>query len=318
MGKRTERVKSKKKRLKKILLVLLIIGLGIGAYVFSIYHDVKQTVEDELHETITNIEYNPKKVQSGKETLNILLMGVDERENDIGRADTLIMLSLNPSTESMQMISIPRDTYTDIIGYGKKDKINHSYPFGVLETGTTKGGTDMTVATVENFLDVELDYYVRMNMEGLTELVDAIDGITVDNPIEFTQNGDQFPKGEVHLDGPRAMNYVRMRKQDPEGDMGRNLRQRLVIQGIIEKGASVGSVTRIDDILDVLGQNMTTNMTFDEMKDIFKNYRSARHNQNNYQITGKGQYIGDIWYLMVADEEIQKVHQMIDDFSSKQ
>lgn len=318
LGKRTERKqqeRQKKKGLKIFLWILAAIFLVVGGYALYVYNQVKQTVEDDIRETVESIHHQPDKAEAGEETLNILLMGVDKREHDSGRADTLILMSLNPNTNSMQQISIPRDTYTDIIGHGTTDKINHAYAFG---------GTDMQVATVENFLDIELDYYVKINMEGLSELVDAVGGITVNNPIEWTDTGNDgykkgyhYAKGPIELNGEQAMGFVRMRKQDPEGDAGRNKRQRLAIEAIIDKGASVGSVTRIDDILQVLGDNVSTNMSFDEMKNIFKNYKDTRNSQTSYQIQGSGQWIGPKWYLIVPDEEIQKVHNMIKEFNEK-
>src|SRR5699024_1362831 len=108
------------------------------------------------------------------ERLNILLLGVDQRGNDSGRSDALMVLTLKPESDEMQIVSIPRDTRTTIIGRGTEDKINHAYAFG---------GADMSIQTVENFLDIELDYFVRINMEGLKELVDEIGTITIDNEI---------------------------------------------------------------------------------------------------------------------------------------
>ncbi|MRG84799.1 LCP family glycopolymer transferase [Salinibacillus xinjiangensis] len=320
MGKRTDRIREKKKSkkgLKIFLTVLATIILAVGVFALYVYNSVKDTVSEDMNEDVESIanDISKEKASKGEETLNILLMGVDEREGDKGRADTLILLSLNPNTDSMQMISIPRDSYVDIVGYGKQDKINHSYVYG---------GTDMTVATVEKFLDVELDYFVKINMGGLSDLVDAIGGVTVNNPIEWVDSGDDgykagfhYPKGEITLNGPEAMGFVRMRKQDPKGDAGRNERQRILIDAIIDKGASVGSVTRIDDILEVLGDNMSTNMSFDEMQDIYKHYRNTRNNQKNYQIQGTGQYIGPIWYYMISEEERQKVHNMITEFNAQ-
>ncbi|MBB6453644.1 LCP family protein required for cell wall assembly [Salirhabdus euzebyi] len=317
MGRRTERIQEKKKKkkgLKIFLIILAILFIIAGAFALYVYNKVKSTVEDDMHEKVGSIDNDPSKVKDGTEALNILLMGVDERESDSGRADTLIILSLNPNTDSMQMISIPRDTYTEIVGHGTEDKINHSFTFG---------GADMTVATVEKFANIDLDYYVKINMEGLSDLVDAVGGITVDNPIDWVESGAayekgfHYKKGEIELNGPEALGFARMRKQDPEGDVGRNLRQRLVINAIIDKGASVGSVTRIDDILDALGTNVSTNMSFDEMKDIFKNYRDARKNHTNYQVQGYGEYIGPYWYLIVPDEERQNVHNMIVEHNNK-
>src|SRR5699024_11700178 len=149
--------------------------------------------------------------------LNILLLGVDERKYDSGRSDALMVLSLNPKDDSMQLVSIPRDTRTTIVGKGFEDKINHAYAFG---------GSDMSVATVENFLNIELDHYVRMNMEGLKELVDKLGTITVDNEIAWNDGKYDFNTGPVEMDGDKTMAYVRMRKQDPDGDFGRTERQR--------------------------------------------------------------------------------------------
>src|SRR5699024_12248826 len=96
-----------------------------------------------------------KKVKA-TEPLNILLLGVDARESDKGRSDALIVLSLDPQNDVMRLISIPRDTRTTIVGKGGEDKINHAYAFG---------GTGMAVATAEDFLGIEVDYYFHLNMK---------------------------------------------------------------------------------------------------------------------------------------------------------
>src|SRR5699024_4856649 len=103
---------------------------------------------------------------------------------------------------------------------GTEDKINHAYAFG---------GADMSIQTVENFLDIELDYFVRINMEGLKELVDEIGTITIDNEIEWNDGTYNFTKGPIEMDGDKTLAYVRMRKQDSAGDFGRTERQRKVI-----------------------------------------------------------------------------------------
>ncbi|MFP3489657.1 LCP family protein, partial [Staphylococcus sp. SIMBA_130] len=89
--------------------------------------------------------------------ISILLMGVDERENDQGRSDTMIMITVNPNDNSMMMFNIPRDTRTEIIGRGTVEKMNHAYAYG---------GVEMAMDTVENFLDVPIDYYFKVNMEA--------------------------------------------------------------------------------------------------------------------------------------------------------
>ncbi|SFB10913.1 transcriptional attenuator, LytR family [Lentibacillus halodurans] len=301
--KRVNRKKSKKRWLKITLAVIGLLILGIGLYGLSIYGNARDTVNEKMHEQIDSIDRNlTKKKVEASEQLNVLLLGVDEREHDSGRSDALMVLSLEPKNEEMQLISIPRDTRTTIVGEGVEDKINHAYAFG---------GSDMSVATVENFLDIELDYYVRMNMEGLQELVDRLGTITVDNEIAWNDGEYDFNVGPMEMDGDQTMAYVRMRKQDPNGDFGRTERQRKVIQGIIDRGASVGSVTKINDYIDVLGNNMATNMDFDDMKMLFNGYRNTRKNIDSYQIQGNGTNIDGTYYLMVPDEEVQKVHGMI-------
>ncbi|MCP8617583.1 LCP family protein [Salirhabdus salicampi] len=311
-----QRKGSKKKRIILIIVgILLSLIIGTGVYAFSVYNNVKNTVDEKIHKPVESIQHTPdQKVKiEQKKPLNILLMGVDEREHDRGRADTLILLSINPNISSLQMISIPRDTRTEMVGRGFQDKINHSYAFG---------GSDMTISTVEQFANVDLDYYVKLNMEGLEDLIDVLGGITVYNDMEWTDSGYYergfvYKKGEIHLNGEQTMGYVRMRYKDPAGDAGRNKRQRKVIEAIVSQGASVASVTKINDVLDVLGNNVETNLTFDDMKNLMTNYREARKNIKSYQVSGQGIYINDIYYLHVTENEREKVHNMINEFNEK-
>lgn len=324
MGKHTRvQQKNGKKAYKVSLLIIITLALCAGIYLLFVYNHVKDTVDKNIQETIKSIDNNPEKIKEGQESLNILLMGVDERTNDIGRADTLVILSLNPKNDSMQLISIPRDTLTPIYGKEVEDKINHSYVHGYTINNSKAEGINTSVATVENFLNIELDYYVMMNMEGLPDLVDAVGGITVDNPLEwydegYYKKGYHYEKGNISLNGPQAIGYVRMRKEDPENDFGRNKRQRLVIKGIVDKGASVGSITRIENILNTLDNNLKTNLTFEEMKNLYKNYRNTRENSISYQIDGISQKINGMWYVVVSEEERQKVHEMISEFNNKE
>jgi LCP family protein required for cell wall assembly len=299
---------SKFRRIMQVSIIFLgIILLATGGYVYYLYDSVKDTAAD-MHEDVELNSPKPK-VNKGEESISILLMGVDERENDNGRADSLVVMTLNPSTKSMQMVSIPRDTRTTIVGKGIEDKINHSYAFG---------GTKMAVDTVEEFTGISINYFAKVNMEGLSDLVDSVGGITVNNPLDwhddrYYKKGYHYKKGEITLDGPQALGYVRMRYQDPRGDFGRADRQRQVIRAIIDKGASVSSVTRVDNILESIGSNAKTNMTFDEMKDILANYKDCRNNVESYLVQGKGSTINGGYYYVVSDEERTKVNNMLTD-----
>jgi len=250
-----------------------------------------------MHEPIerSTSEKRPEPVSLEKQNpISILLIGVDERKGDRGRSDTLVVLTVNPNKKSVQMVSIPRDTRTEIIGKGSQDKINHAYAFG---------GVEMTMATVENFLDIPIDYYIKVNMEGFKDIVDAVGGVTVDNSFSFTYEGVTFPKGEITLDGDKALKYSRMRYDDPRGDFGRQDRQKQIIEGVIEKGASVNSLANLDDILGALGKNVKTNMTFEQMKNIQANYKEARHNIEKLHLKGDGTKINGVYYLVIPEEE---------------
>lgn len=292
---RAERKKKKNKWLRITGIIVLLLFVSLGTYLFTVYKSLTSAVET-MQEPIER-ETRPIKFEK-KEPFTVLMLGVDEREGDNGRSDTIIALTVNPEANSIKMLSIPRDTRTEIIGRGTEDKINHAYAFG---------GVEMSMDTVEKFLDIPIDYYVKMNMEGFQEIVDAVGGITVTNDLEFTEGSFHFAEGNIDLNGREALAYVRMRKQDPEGDFGRQKRQRQIIQGIIKKGASVGSLTRFDNIFAALGNNVKTNITFDDMVDIQSNYKSAAGNIEQMNIQSAGTTIGGIYYGIVSAEEQQRV-----------
>ncbi|WP_186577087.1 LCP family glycopolymer transferase [Aquibacillus kalidii] len=301
--------KRKKRRWLTIsLAVVFMVLLGGGGFIFAVWNNAKQTVNDEIHQQVDTIDTSIAKQKiEDKEPLNILLLGVDERSTDGGRSDALMVLSLNPDGDSMQIVSIPRDTRTEIVGRGTEDKINHAYAFG---------GVDMSINTVENLLDIELDYYVRMNMEGLSGMVDAVGGITVNNELDWYDEGFykkdyHYAKGELELNGAQTMGFVRMRHLDPDGDFGRTKRQRQVIQAVIDRGASIKSINKIDDMIEVLGDNVVTNMDFKDMQDLVLNYRDTRKSVVSYMMQGTGTKIDGVYYLVVSAEEIEKVHNMI-------
>jgi LCP family protein required for cell wall assembly len=294
-----QQTRSSKKSRKWLWITLSIVGvisIAIAAYVYSIYNSVEQAA-NKMYEQPTR-EKSEKRVKQveivDQEPISVLIMGVDERANDRGRSDTLIVMTVNPEKQSMQMVSIPRDTRTEIIGRGFDDKINHSYAFG---------GTDMALATVENFLDIPIDYYIKVNMESFKDIVDTVGGVTVNNPFQFTYEGSTFNQGELNLNGVEALKYSRMRYDDPRGDFGRQDRQKQVILGIIQKGASFSSLTKFDDVLDVLGTNVKTNLSFDQMVDIQANYKDARHNLEQFQVSGSGTKINGIYYFIVPEQE---------------
>ncbi|MEH6955480.1 polyisoprenyl-teichoic acid--peptidoglycan teichoic acid transferase TagU [Neobacillus drentensis] len=293
---------TKKKRtwLRVTGIILLVLLIGVGVYAYSVYSSLTNAVET-MHHPIDRAK-SDKRVEEvslqNKQPFSVLLLGVDQRKGDKGRSDTIIVLSINPKLNSVKMLSIPRDTRTEIIGRGTEDKINHAYAFG---------NEEMAMNTVENFLDIPIDYFVKVNMEGFKDIVDAVGGITVDNDLDFSQGGYNFPKGQVTLDGKKALAFTRMRHEDPRGDFGRQLRQREIIQGVLREGASLSSITKYQSIFAALGNNVRTNLTFDQMMDIQKNYRSAAGNVEQMTVKGSGTKINGIYYYIVPKAEKQQI-----------
>lgn len=295
--------RNKPKWLKIVTIVSLVLLFGIAIYGFTFYRSLSTALED-IHEPLDRkSEKRAQEVTLKKqEPFSILMLGVDERAGDKGRSDTMILVTVNPNQNSTKMLSIPRDTYTEIIGKGTEDKINHAYAFG---------GPEMSMDTVENFLDIPVDYYMKINMEGFKEIVDAVGGITVNNNLDFEYGGDHFPLGEITLTGEDALNYSRMRKEDPNGDFGRQQRQRMIIQGVIKKGANLNSITNFSSIFEALGNNVKTNLTFSEMVDLQQNYKNASQNIEHITISGTGTMMGGIYYLVVPDQEKNRVQSVL-------
>ncbi|WP_017380288.1 polyisoprenyl-teichoic acid--peptidoglycan teichoic acid transferase TagU [Paenisporosarcina sp. TG-14] len=296
---------SKHKKRKKLTSFNIIIGIilfliiGVCLYGFSVYKSVANTL-NSTHEPLNNEVSKNRDLKidfSKQDSISILLLGIDERKSDRGRSDSLILLTVNPKDKSAKMVSIPRDTRTEIAGQGKEDKINHAYSFG---------GVDTTVETVEDFLDVPIDFYIELNMESFKDIINALGGVKVNNALDFTYEGKHFPKGQIQIKGTDALKYSRMRSEDPRGDLGRQDRQRLIIQAVINKGASIKSLANYSDFLDVIGENVTTNLTFNDMKNIQANYKAARHDIQQVQIDGKGTEIkGDYYYIVPQSERTE-------------
>ncbi|MGG3466110.1 LytR family transcriptional regulator [Neobacillus pocheonensis] len=292
--------KKSKKWMKVTAAILVVMLLGGGAYGYTVYKSFNNAV-DSMHQPIdrTKSDKREKPVEvKAKDPFSVLMLGVDERKGDKGRSDTMIVLTVNPNNNSVKMLSIPRDTRTEIVGKGKEDKINHAYAFG---------GVPMSMDTVENFLDIPIDYYIQVNMEGFTEMVDAVGGVTVQNDLDFTQDGIHFAKGELTLNGKEALSFTRMRYEDPRGDFGRQSRQRQIIEGIMKEGASLSSLTKFSDIFTVLGKNVKTNLTFDQMVAIQRGYKHVGTSIQQMELKEQGKMINHIYYGMVSTEEKQRV-----------
>ncbi len=231
-----------------------------------------------------------------------LLLGVDQRPGDRGRSDTIMVATVNPNTGKALLFNIPRDTRTKLVKRGYDDKINHAYAYD---------GIAGAVATVEHFIDVPIDYYVQVNMEGFETLVNLMEGVDVVNSFAFDYEGRSFPKGPLHLDGEMALKYSRMRFDDPRGDFGRNERQRQVLKDLFRRTSRWDGIASFQDVLQTMSEHIRTNLTFQQMQGLFLKYRTKITAIDSTEVKGQGTRIGGIYYYLVDDAERARLHEAI-------
>ena len=263
-------------------------------------------VENVIHQEVETVNLREKEIKDN-DSFSVLLLGIDNgaygRGTEVGRSDTMLVVTVNEKLGKTTIVSIPRDSYTEIIGYGINDKINHAYAFGQEK---------MSINSVQNMLNLPIDYYVTVDMGGLMGLVDAVGGLDITPVLTFTYEGESFTEGEDrHVDGEAALRYARMRYDDPEGDMGRQKRQQYVIQKLLEKLLNITSVTRYEEILKTLENSVRTNFTLDKLLSIKNNYPKALKNFESDKISGSGTMIGGVYYFVVPEEERLRISNVL-------
>ncbi|MFJ7732815.1 LCP family protein [Lysinibacillus sp. NPDC097231] len=302
MEKNMKRTKEKNSKKKIWLWIVGSLSVIFLIFIGNAYYTIQKTmnkINTPLIETTENADIE-QKIVTKKDPFSVLMLGVDERKDDSGRSDTMIVITVNPEKQTMKMLSIPRDTRTEIIGHDSVDKINHAYAFG---------GVPMAVDTVKHFLDIPIDYYVFINMEGFLQIIDTIGGVTIDNDMDLTYDSYKFPKGEITLSGDEALIFSRIRYEDPRGDFGRQIRQRQIIEAVMNKASKTPSILlKATDLLDVVGDNVRMNFTMKDLIQLQSIYKKMDHNIDQLSFKeGDGKRIDHIWYYIPNETELQKI-----------
>ncbi|MGM0876444.1 MAG: LCP family protein [Bacillota bacterium] len=308
--KQMKNVKKKKKRpiLRRILFFALLLFLFVGVYLGYVFYQTLEAANnsyDDLGRDKSKLR--DYAVSISNDPVSILLLGVENYSSGGkgGRSDTLMVATFNPADQTMKLLSIPRDSRVEIPGEGL-DKINHSF---------SQGGKELAIETVEDFLDIPIDYYATVNFDGFKNIVDIVGGITVDVPFDFTQNSDdpkaeklEFFEGPMELDGRYALAYARMRLQDPNNDIGRNERQQQVVKAIIDEIASAGTLFKVDQLTDEVGKNVETNMKVSELLGFYQKYSGFNTNKiETLTLDGVGEYINGTSYWIPEEESVEAI-----------
>lgn len=300
-----KRRKNKKRIAAVVLFPILIVMLVAGGYAGYLYVKAQNVLSESYDDSLAN---DGRNVNPAKDNVSVLFMGVDDsnvRKNEKGsRTDALMLATFNTKEKTVKLLSIPRDSYVYIPGKETYSKITHAHAYG---------GVKYTIDTVEKLLDVPVDYYVKMNFNAFVDVVDALGGIEVDVPYTFSEQNSKdkagaitLEKGLQTLDGEEALALARTRKKD--SDIERGKRQQQILEAIIDKASSAKSITKYAGVIEGVGKNMTTNMTFKEMKS-FANYALAASDLQIETINLEGQdsYIGGVYYYQLDQASVEAI-----------
>ncbi len=273
-----------RKLLSPIILVLLAAVCALGYFLLGQPRQPEKGLDNLKPEERLNVKKN------------IVVLGVDERpeEDDVGRSDTLFVVMFDTDKKTASLLSIPRDTRVPIQGHGW-DKINHAYAFG---------GRELTQKTVEELLGLKINNYVMVDFNGFKGLVDAIGGVDIDveKDMYYYDDWDGFKidlqKGQQHLDGKTAIQYVRYRDED--GDIGRIKRQQHFLLAVYDKITSANMLLRIPGLAQQLTSMVKTDLPLSDMVGLGRALHSMVKEQGLAMATvpGTPEYIDGISYWL--------------------
>jgi polyisoprenyl-teichoic acid--peptidoglycan teichoic acid transferase len=326
---RMDRVNRKRRRkwFTRILLFILVMAIGIGTFAGTQIFGAVMKGYDGI---IGTSELREKPVEPKTEPFTVLIIGGSDTDSTDKKGwlpDAIMFAAINPTTNSMKMISIPRDTYVTIANTnGYKDKINAAAMWGRI-----KGVGDIKnlIQTVEDFLDVPVDYYAKINFKGFIDLVDVMDGVDVNVPFSFRTPGLRkdirstktysFQKGPQHLNGEEALAYARMRKKDPTGDHGRNVRQQQVLSQLLAKMVQFKGISKFTEITKVIEDNVSYSFNPSDFLTLQTTYHKVKENTeimklNTVSEKKKHLFAGkykDIWFEICSPTEQKRISQAL-------
>lgn len=269
------------------------------------------------------------------EPFTILLMGVDSSSKSLAKSnsfngDTLMLITFNPNTMNATILSIPRDTRVPIVctKYKSKNKINSAAMYGA----------DCVMDTITNFTGIEIDYWAKVNFQGVISLVDALGGIEVDVPYAFCESDSKrrfgnntiyLEKGMQTLNGEQTLAFARNRHPWPaycgkkyskytSNDFIRGQNQQQIVKAIMNKLKNINSLSQVYDILNIVGDNIDTNIDKDTMItgfDTFKNiiFNSKNINSDDFigtqrlYLSGYDNMINGIYYFEYYKQSLNEI-----------
>ena len=239
-----------------------------------------------------------------RDKATFMIMGVDERSDDVGRSDTLMVVTIDPAKNEAALLSIPRDTRVAIPRRGY-DKINAAYAYG---------GEELTQATVEDFLGIRIDHYIIINTHAFQKIVDAIGGIDIDveKRMYYEDPWDDdggliidLRPGMQHMDGRTAVTYVRYR--DEEGDIGRVRRQQKFMKACVEAVTTPAIIPRLPGIISGVLDSVRTDLSLRQILEFLGTLKEAQvHGLKTEMVPGRPLYINEVSYWIPDMSELRR------------
>ena len=253
-----------------------------------------------------------------KEPFTILISGVDSRGDvsEKSRSDVNMLVTVNPKTHNILMTSLPRDTFEKIYGINGRDKLTHAGLFG----------TKAVEKTIENFMDIKIDFTARVGFQSVIKIVDALDGIDVYSDKAFTSYADStihFVKGTMHMDGRQALAFARERHAYTTGDLHRNQNQIAVMHAILKKVLDPSILANYSDLMDAISGTFQTTLQAGDISALIKMQLNSnpKWNVQHSILAGssrkrKGGYMMPktaIYYFIADESSIKQNREYIND-----
>ncbi|MCI7056992.1 MAG: LCP family protein [Selenomonas bovis] len=294
--------KKKKSRFWTWLLVLLcFVGAAVAGAMFASSSLLDKTAGDAVEEGLL----------TAKDKSTIMIMGVDAREDDVGRSDTLMIAAVDPKRNQASLLSVPRDTRVKIPGHSW-DKINAAYAYGSAKSGIL-GGEKLAQRTVEDFLGVNIDHYVVIDTHAFQKIIDAIGGIDIDveKRMYYEDPWDDdgglvidLKPGMQHMNGKTAVTYVRYR--DEEGDIGRIKRQQKFMKACMDKVTSPAIIPKLPTVIKEVIGSVKTDLSFRQLLEFAGTLKEAQKNGlKTEMVPGRPLYISGVSYWIPDVEKLR-------------
>ncbi len=256
-----------------------------------------------------------KNVDVTNTTFTVFISGIDTsgKVSTVSRSDVNMLVTVNPTTKQILLTSIPRDYYVTLANKGKKDKLTHAGLAGV----------ENSVATIENFMNIDINYYARVNFTSLVTMVDALGGVSVYSDYTFTSRhgGYSFTKGYNSVNGDQALGFVRERYSLPNGDNDRVRNQQYLLTAMLKKAMSPAIITNYSSVLDAISGSFETNMSSSEITSLIKMQLNdmADWEIMQIQLTGSGAYLtggaympsNKLYYMIPDDDSVTYASELI-------